>query len=489
MRKLFVSYARENKRDVDELVKHLEMMGYQTWVDAALRGGQEWWDEILARIADTDVVIAIYSSAALNSTACAREFEWAVALGKPVVPVAVEPPPAALPNRFARRQIIDYSQPGQRDRAALQLQGALATLPPAPPVPEPPPDPPKAPMSYLNDIIDEITQQARIDQDRQHDILRELEPAVTSLDPLERQSGRDILERFSRRNDIYRDVDQAITRMRILADQSAPADSGQSTAQTIDPGANASPKKVGSYLRKRKAAMPSVKAGDARTAEQPSGDNGPQNRVATTDGAPPPKPSGQVPEQPGGGDASAPQLVDTLPKTAYTSWIRRVAAAIIDVIPIPIIVGIGGAIATASERQVCHYEGEYTYGWTTVSGHCNYVSEYSGGSYAALWVFSLLAFAYFLFNWGYLQGRVGATIGKRLLKFTVVRTKTGQPVGFFRSILRQFAHIADTLPLVIGYLFPLWDAKRQTFADKIIGTVCQPVPATEKPSHTSSYTS
>jgi TIR domain len=222
LRKLFVSYARENKRDVDQLVEHLGTMGYETWVDAALRGGQDWWDEILARIADSDVVIAIYSSAALNSTACGREFEWAVALGKPVVPVAVEPPPSALPTRFARRQIIDYSQPLERPLAALKLQGALATLPPAPPLPDPLPDPPTAPLSYLTDLIDLISQASAVDHDQQHQILRQLEPALTSLDPLERRGGSDILERFSRRPDLYADVDRAITRLRQLADPPVP---------------------------------------------------------------------------------------------------------------------------------------------------------------------------------------------------------------------------------------------------------------------------
>ena len=225
MRKLFVSYARENKPDVDQLVEHLGTMGYDTWVDKKLRGGQDWWDEILARIADTDVVIAIYSSAALNSTACAREFEWAVALGKPLVPVAVEPPPTALPSRFARRQIIDYSEPAERPLAALQLQGALATLPPAPPPPDPLPEPPKAPLSYLTDIIDLITQANALDHDQQHQILRQLEPALTSFDPLERRGGGDILERFSTRPDLYADVDRAITRLKQLPSQPVPVDS------------------------------------------------------------------------------------------------------------------------------------------------------------------------------------------------------------------------------------------------------------------------
>jgi TIR domain len=158
VRKLFVSYARENRRDIDQLVEHLGMLGYEAWVDTSLRGGQEWWAEILRRIADCDVFIAIISRDALDSTACRHEFEWAAALGKPVLPVAVEPPPTALPRRFATRQIVDYSDPGHRDRAAVILSGGLATLPPAPPLPEPLPKPPATPLSYLTDLVDLVSQ-------------------------------------------------------------------------------------------------------------------------------------------------------------------------------------------------------------------------------------------------------------------------------------------------------------------------------------------
>jgi TIR domain len=113
VRKVFVSYARENKRDIDQLVEHLGVLGCQTWVDSSLRGGQEWWEEILRRIADCDVFLAIISRDALNSVACARELDWAVALSKPVLPVAVEPPSYALPRRFSLRQIVDYSEPSR----------------------------------------------------------------------------------------------------------------------------------------------------------------------------------------------------------------------------------------------------------------------------------------------------------------------------------------------------------------------------------------
>ena len=73
MRKLFVSYSRENRRDVDQLVEHLGLMGYDTWVDTELRGGQDWWEEVLRRVANSDVFISIISRAALTSKACQLE--------------------------------------------------------------------------------------------------------------------------------------------------------------------------------------------------------------------------------------------------------------------------------------------------------------------------------------------------------------------------------------------------------------------------------
>jgi TIR domain len=222
VRKVFVSYARQNRADIDQLVEHLGVLGCDTWVDRSLHGGQDWWKEILGRIADCDTFIAIISREALSSTACRREFDWAESLGKPVLPVAVQPPPRALPARFVKRQIIDYSSPADRDRAALTLAGGLATLPSAPPLPDPLPQHPAAPLSYLTDLIDLVSQQDALDHDQQRHILNQLEPALRSVDPEERRGGRDILELLSSRDDIYRDVDLTITRLKDLAEASPP---------------------------------------------------------------------------------------------------------------------------------------------------------------------------------------------------------------------------------------------------------------------------
>jgi Probable lipoprotein LpqN/TIR domain len=214
MRQLFISYARENKPDVEALVRDLHALGYQTWVDSSLRGGQTWWHEILQRIADSDVFVAIVSGHTLSSVACKRELDWALALNKPVLPLAVERLPDALPRTLSMRQIIDYSQSGRE--AAFALAGALGTIPPAPPVPEQLPEPPAAPLSYLSDLVEQVGQPEPLTQQQQHQILIQLEPAQRSPDAEERRGGRYVLEMFSRRGDLYADVDRTLANILVL---------------------------------------------------------------------------------------------------------------------------------------------------------------------------------------------------------------------------------------------------------------------------------
>jgi uncharacterized RDD family membrane protein YckC len=74
------------------------------------------------------------------------------------------------------------------------------------------------------------------------------------------------------------------------------------------------------------------------------------------------------------------------------------------------------------------------------------------------------------------QGNTGQTIGKKIIGLKVLKEETGQPVGAGISIVRAIAHFVDSLICYIGWLFPLWDAKRQTLADKIMGTLVVNVP-------------
>ena len=63
---------------------------------------------------------------------------------------------------------------------------------------------------------------------------------------------------------------------------------------------------------------------------------------------------------------------------------------------------------------------------------------------------SLLVLAYVIWNEGYQAGDHRASIGKGIMKFKVVSEKTWQPIGFGLSIVRQLAHIVDSLVCYIG---------------------------------------
>ncbi|MCH9723052.1 MAG: RDD family protein [Actinomycetia bacterium] len=172
-----------------------------------------------------------------------------------------------------------------------------------------------------------------------------------------------------------------------------------------------------------------------------------------------PPPSGAYPPPPAG----------ALPKGSYTAWITRVAAYLIDGLPVLALGGIGPVIILATADSDCISES------TDLGYGVSCTSEPTTLGLVSLLVFVLAAVIFFVWNYGYRQGTTGSSIGKSWMKFKVVGEKTGQPIGFGPSLLRQFLHLLDGMLCNLGYLWPLWDAKRQTFADKIMSTVCLPI--------------
>lgn len=78
---------------------------------------------------------------------------------------------------------------------------------------------------------------------------------------------------------------------------------------------------------------------------------------------------------------------------------------------------------------------------------------------------TLLGIAYFVFFWTL----VGFTPGKALLGLKIMR-RNGAKISFGRSILRFFAYWISAIPLFLGFLWILWDPKRQGWHDKIADT-------------------
>ena len=94
---------------------------------------------------------------------------------------------------------------------------------------------------------------------------------------------------------------------------------------------------------------------------------------------------------------------------------------------------------------------------------------------AIVWLLVILAsLAWWIYNRCIQAGRTGQSLGKRTLHLRLISENTGEPIGGGMAFARDICHILDSLACYIGWLFPLWDAKRQTFADKIVGTVVIP---------------
>ena len=213
-REVFISYARVDGERVEGVVDGLQRMGASVWLDRAVAGGEQWWDEILEHVRDCDVFIQVISRASLGSEACSRERKYAQALGKPRLPVIVERVPSSLlPSDLALTQCIDYS--GSSAEHAFALAGALSRCADAPPLPDPLPPAPGVPLSYLV----ELGEQARAEtltQDQQSALVARLRGALQ--DPEERVGAIQLLETISRRRDLYnsvaKDIDAALAEVK-----------------------------------------------------------------------------------------------------------------------------------------------------------------------------------------------------------------------------------------------------------------------------------
>jgi Mce-associated membrane protein len=72
-------------------------------------------------------------------------------------------------------------------------------------------------------------------------------------------------------------------------------------------------------------------------------------------------------------------------------------------------------------------------------------------------------------NRAVLPATLGWSLGRALLGIEVVH-RDGAAVGLGRLMLRELAHLLDTFSVFVGWLWPLWDSRRRTFADLLLRT-------------------
>jgi uncharacterized RDD family membrane protein YckC len=146
-----------------------------------------------------------------------------------------------------------------------------------------------------------------------------------------------------------------------------------------------------------------------------------------------------------------PAGTDFVTGAPLASWGRRVGAFFIDV-----------AVLIAS------YVPTFIWAFSTedpVTG------EISDG--AALAIFFQVVFLPSVYAWVML-GIWGATIGKMAVGIAVRRGADANPIGFGRALGRVasvFVLGIVTIPLLLSYLWPLWDNRNQTLHDKMANTI------------------
>jgi uncharacterized RDD family membrane protein YckC len=129
-----------------------------------------------------------------------------------------------------------------------------------------------------------------------------------------------------------------------------------------------------------------------------------------------------------------------VPAAVYSDWIHRVAAYLIETLPALIIY---------------------------------YIFVFAIHVVILDFLVYLVFLGYVIWNRWILGGQ-GQSIGKKVMNIRLLSEETGQPIGTLNAFLRDLCHIIDSVICLVGYLFPLWDAKRQTIADKIMKTVVVP---------------
>lgn len=177
MLKIFISYSSKDRALVEELAADLDLLvdDCDVWFDRELNrsGGHEWWALILQEIRACDIFIYAATPNILKSEPCRREYAYARALSKPILPVVLaEVEYRSLPLELQKAQLVNY-----RDRSREQqssLKASLRNLPPAPSLPNPPPPEPEVPLDPVAVALHKI-ETLTVDVDQQRLLILEID--------------------------------------------------------------------------------------------------------------------------------------------------------------------------------------------------------------------------------------------------------------------------------------------------------------------------
>lgn len=204
MAKIFLSYTRSCEDSVKILSDDIEAMGHTVWLDKRLIGGQEWWNEIIAAIQSSEIIVVYLCPDTLESIACKLEYRYARNLGIPILPVIGEDgiSPNLLPPELSIIQFVDYRN---RDHnTLLSLVKALNNIKIPTSLPTPLPKPPEVPLSYLSKLTQRIETTSSLNLEEQSALIIELKGGLRNPEVID--DILVLLNRFKKRKDLIASI-------------------------------------------------------------------------------------------------------------------------------------------------------------------------------------------------------------------------------------------------------------------------------------------
>jgi uncharacterized RDD family membrane protein YckC len=172
---------------------------------------------------------------------------------------------------------------------------------------------------------------------------------------------------------------------------------------------------------------------------------------------PPPPPLGPQPPPP----AYVPYQPNT-PALTFASWASRVGGLLINSLVgagfcLPAIVAL---FAVPKELTECTIDGEASLcelptstGWIIIGG------------------LAVLGIVTYLWLYCSMIAKSGQAWGHKAVGIKIIDSRDYATIGRAKAFFRHIVgHSIDGLPAYLGYLWPLWDKQKQTFADKIFST-------------------
>jgi DnaJ-class molecular chaperone len=120
---VFISYSRTDSDFVGQLEVSLQSSGFRTWVDRSeMKGGLDWLSQIQEALDQCQVVVVVLSPMSMQSEYVLKEYRYAQAQKKLVIPLEYQPTPRVPWDLHTIQRIIFHSNFDQG------LQGLLHTL-------------------------------------------------------------------------------------------------------------------------------------------------------------------------------------------------------------------------------------------------------------------------------------------------------------------------------------------------------------------------